>query len=434
MCVPVPRRHRSLLLAPVLALGTLLAGDPAIGQPVLSLERAVAIAATRSRLVDAAAAQTQAAREMAAAAGQRPDPTLRIGLNNLPIDGPDRYSVTSDFMTMRSVSLMQELTRADKRHARTQRAEQEVEATRIARQATLAELQRGAALAWLDRSFQQSMRELMRAQIAQAEQQVDATQALYRSGKSSQADVFAARASLESLRDALALVERQVAVATIQLARWVGDDARQALDARPALTLPAWTQGEIGPHLSGHPTVAAATQQEALADSDAALARAARQADWSIELMYSQRGPAYSNMVSINLSLPLQWDQKSRQDRELAARLAGVEQARARREDLQRAQEAEVRAMLAEWQSHEDRLQRYDAALLPLAGQRSAAAMAAYGTGSGALTAVLEARRGELELRLERLRIELERARLWAQLNYLLPIDGRDDTHREAAR
>jgi hypothetical protein len=72
--------------------------------------------------------------------------------------------------------------------------------------------------------------------------------------------------------------------------------------------------------------------------------------------MYSQRGPAYSNMVSINLSVPLQWDQKNRQDRELAARLAGVDEARARREELQRAHEAEVRAMLQEWRSHEERL------------------------------------------------------------------------------
>ena len=38
--------------------------------------------------------------------------------------------------------------------------------------------------------------------------------------------------------------------------------------------------------------------------------------------MFSQRGSAYSNMVSLNVSVPLQWDQKNRQDRELAARLA----------------------------------------------------------------------------------------------------------------
>ena len=46
------------------------------------------------------------------------------------------------------------------------------------------------------------------------------------------------------------------------------------------------------------------------------------------------------------VSVPLQWDQKNRQDRELAARLAGIDEARARREELQRAHEAEVRFRL----------------------------------------------------------------------------------------
>mgnify|MGYP000718187937 CR=1 FL=1 len=40
---------------------------------------------------------------------------------------------------------------------------------------------------------------------------------------------------------------------------------------------------------------------------------------------------------------------------------------------------------------------------------------------SGTLTAVLEARRAEIDTRVERLRLEMGAARLWAQLNYLVP-------------
>ena len=417
----LPRRRNSLRLAPSIALCMALGTQAALAQSPLSLEHAVAAATGRSQLVIAADAQARAARETATAAGQLPDPALKLGLNNLPIDGPDRYSVTRDFMTMRSVGVMQELTRADKRSARVRRAEREFELAQVARQVTIADLQRDTALAWLERSYQESMQELLKSQIAQAELQVEAAQTLYRSGKGSQAEVFAARGSAEQLRDGLAQVERRVAVASTQLGRWIGDGARDALAPRPTLTLPAWTEGALAEHLAQHPQIAAATQQEAIADSEAAVARAGRSSDWSVELQYSQRGPAYSNMVSINLSVPLQWDQKNRQDRELAARLARVDEARARREELQRAHEAEVRAMLQEWRSHAERLGRYDASLLPLATQRSEAALASYRAGSGPLTAVLDARRGELEVRMERLRIEMDRARIWAQLNYLLP-------------
>ncbi|WP_341892589.1 TolC family protein [Variovorax sp. YR752] len=417
-------------IALCLALGT----QAALAQSPLSLERAVAEAAGRSQLVTAADAQARAARETASAAGQLPDPVLKLGLNNLPIDGPDRYSVTRDFMTMRSVGVMQELTRADKRNARVRRAEREIELAQVTRQATIADLQRDTALAWLERSYQESLRDLLQSQIAQAELQVQAAETLYRSGKGSQVEVFAARGSAEQLRDGLAQAERQVAVAITQLGRWVGESATQPLAPRAALTLPAWTEGALPQHLSQHPQIAAAAQQAAIADSEAAVARAAKSSDWSVELQYSQRGPAYSNMVSINLSVPLQWDQKNRQDRELAARLAGVDEARARREELQRAHEAEVRSMLQEWRSHEERLGRYDASLLPLATQRSEAALASYRAGSGPLTAVLDARRSEIDVRTERLRIELDRARIWAQLYYLLPSHDGAQGKPEAAQ
>ena len=415
------RRRNGLRLAPSIALCVALGAQAALAQSQLSLERAVAAATGRSQFVIAADAQALAARETATAAGQLPDPVLKLGLSNLPIDGPDRYRVTRDFMTMRSVGVIQELTRADKRSARVRRAEREVELAQVARQATVADLQRDTALAWLERSYQESMQELLKAQIAQAELQVEAAQTLYRGGKGSQTEVIAARGSAEQLRDGLAQVERRVAVASTQLGRWIGDGARDLLAPRPTLTLPAWTEGALAEHLAQHPQIAAATQQAAIADSEADVARAARSSDWSVELQYSQRGPAYSNMVSINLSVPLQWDQKNRQDREVAARLASVDEALARREELQRAHEAEVRAMLQEWRSHEERLGRYDASLLPLAAQRSEAALASYRAGSGPLTAVLDARRGELDVRIERLRIEMDRARIWAQLNYLLP-------------
>ncbi len=390
----------------------------------LSLPQAVQAAAAQSQRVAAAQAQTRAARERVGAAGQLPDPVLKLGINDLPVSGRNRFSLTREPDTQRSIGVMQEFTRADKRQARTERARQQVDAAQIAQQATLLDLQRDTALAWLERSFSESVRELLRLQSTQALQQVDAAQTLYRNGQGAQADVYAARSEVEQTRDRIAQVERDIAVATTRLARWIGDPAAaQPIGERPTLRLPDWTQGDVAAHLGRHPRIAVAAQQQALAESDATLARAAKQADWSVELSYSQRGSAYSNMVSVNLSVPLQWDQNHRQDRELAAQLAGVERARAELEDVQRELAAEVRTMLHEWRSADERLQRYDSALLPLAEQRSAAALTAYASATGSLPMLLDARRGELELRVERLRIEKDRARLWASLNHLFPGD-----------
>ena len=82
---------------------------------------------------------------------------------------------------------------------------------------------------------------------------------------------------------------------------------------------------------------------------------------------------------------------------------------------------AVVRAWQQEWQGNRDRLAAYDRELVPLATERTRAALASYRGGSGPLFAVLEARRFEIDTRIDRLRLEMETAALWAQLNYLFP-------------
>ena len=387
----------------------------------LSLDDALRLAQQRSRQLPAQDAAATAAREMAVAAGQRPDPVLKAGINNLPINGPDRLSLTSDFMTMRSIGLMQEFTRADKRKARAARFEQEAQAAEASRQVALANLQRDTALAWLDLHYQQRLRDVLTAQRDEARLQIEATDAAYRGARGTQADVFAARSAVAQIDDRIAAAQRDVATARTQLARWIGSTIDEPLDTPPALDAVRLRIDELETQIAHHPQIAVMLRQEAAAQADADAARANRQPDVSVEVMYSQRGPAYSNMVSLNVSLPLPWDRKNRQDRELAAKLALVEQMRAQREEETRMHVAEAQAMLQQWRSSRERLAAYDSALLPLAGERTRAALAAYRGGSGSLAAVLEARRAEIDTRMERLRLELEGARLWAQLNYLIP-------------
>jgi hypothetical protein len=137
--------------------------------------------------------------------------------------------------------------------------------------------------------------------------------------------------------------------------------------------------------------------------------------------MYSQRGPDYSDMMSLNVSKPIQWRESRRQGREVAARVATAERARAHREEETRAHLAEAMALLQSWQANRERLQRYTATLLPLAAERTAAATTAYRGRTGSLDAVLEARVGEIEVQVAHLELELETATLWAEINYLVP-------------
>jgi outer membrane protein TolC len=126
-------------------------------------------------------------------------------------------------------------------------------------------------------------------------------------------------------------------------------------------------------------------------------------------------------MVSVGVSVPLQWDRRNRQDRQLAAKLAAVEQAKDEREEMLRQHLGETRALINEWQNDRERRQRYERELIPLAVQRGSAALAAYRGGKGGIGDVLSARRDEIDLRLQALQLEASAAQRWAYLNFLYP-------------
>lgn len=403
----------------------LLALWPAAGWAApaeLSLAQALVLAEQRSLQLPAEDAAVQAARELAVAAGQHSDPSLKFGVNNLPVTGPDAFSLTSDFMTMASVGVMQQFTPQHKRDARSSRFERQADVARASRALALAALRRDTALAWIERHYAERQRALWLDQLREASLQADAALASYRGGSGTQADVFAARSLQAQMQLRLQQAELQRDTATTRLSRWIGDDAA----ARPLAPAPAWRLGRLhGGNLDdgalSHPQVAVLQQREAVARAELALAHSEKDSDWSVELMYSQRGSNYSNMVSLNLSIPLQLERAQRQDREVAARAALAAQLRAQREDETAAVRAELRGWLQQWHSLGERLKLVDTSLLPLAAERQAAALAAYRGGSAPLDAVLQARRAAVDVAIDQLGLEQQHAELWARLEMLLP-------------
>ena len=413
-------RHVGVFSASLLAL--LCIAPPATAEQ-LTVAEAQRLAVTRSRAPEAQDAAAAAARDMAVAAGQLPDPVATVGVNNLPINGPDAWSFTKDFMTMTNVGLMQEFTREEKREARAARYEREAEKALAEKSAGIAAIQRETALAWLDRYYAEAMLAALAEQRRQAGAEVDAAESAYRTGRGNLADVLAARSSLAGLDDRGSDLGRRAAAARIALARWVGSVADAPLAGSPPIDAIRLDPRTLDAEVEQQPQLAALAKQEAVAAAEVRAAEAGKKGDWSLSVMYSQRGPSYSNMISVNVSVPVQWDQKNRQDRELSAKLALLDQARAERQDMLRARVAELRAMIAEWESDRERSARYQRELLPLAAERTQATLAAYRGAKASLADVLVARRNEVDVRLQALQLQADTARLWAQLNFLAPED-----------
>lgn len=417
--------------AAVLAVCGLVTSVAFAGDGPLTIGEAQRLATARSTQLEASDLAVLASQEMAVAAGELPDPELMFGIDNLPVDGPDRFSLERDFMTMTQVGVMQEFTRPRKRHLSAERAQRAVQLAEAEKVMSLASVQRATTLAWLDRYYTEAVEQSVLKQVNAAQLEVTAAEAAYRSGHGGSTDVLAARGALAELEDQAADVSRRVRGSKIALARWIGEAADGQLGGQPPIDIIPFHPHAIESRLAEHPEILALQRQAELAQTEVELARANKRSDWSVELMYSDRGDEFSNMVSLQFSVPLQINRGDRQNRELAAKLAEASQARAQRDDMLREHAADLRAMVDEWQIARQRRDRYSATIIPLATDRTTATFAAYRGGKAFLTEVLAARRNETDVRLRALEIEADAARLWAEITFITPAS--EDTPSAAA-
>jgi outer membrane protein TolC len=412
---------RACRVTPVVLMACALACPGAALAASLSLAEAQQRAVERSmqlRGQDAAIAASQA---LAGAARQLPDPTIKAGVDNLPIAGQDKDSLGKDAMTMRRIGIEQELTGGTKRALRAERYERLADKTRTEQVAATAAAERDTALAWLDVYYASRMAQVLAGQAREAGDQVIAADAAYRGGRGSRADLLAARSAAAMVADRAAVVERQRINARTMLARWVGEPADPTPGSAPDITRIRHDPDTLALQLDHHPEVSVLTRAEEVARTEARLADAESRPDWRIELAYQNRGSGYPNMVSFGVAVPLQWDRPHRQDREVAARLSLADQARDERDEALRMHTAETQALVGDWRTGLERLDRYRKELLPLAQERADALLAAYRGGTAALTDVLGGRAAVLDISLQALQLEAETARLWARLNFLFP-------------
>ena len=405
----------------VAALVVLSIPSAAAADAPLSFAESLRIAVIESPQLDAQRAMVDAAREMAGPAGELPDPKLKLGVENVPTNGPDGWSLTRDFMTMTKIGVMQEFPREEKRRLRSLRAENDAQRGTAALESARLAVLRETAAAWLARWFAAQSERLIARQIDEAALAVTTAEAAYRAGKGSQGELLNAQGNAIELRNRAIEAAAQSKRARTGLARFIGAEAARPLGSPPDVTRLPFDATELA-DIDVQPDVRLAVAREATAVTEADLARAAKKPDWSAELTYAVRGAPYSNMVSLMVSIDLPWSPGTRQDREHAAKLKELDAARAMREDTRRMRVAEVDTMLTEWETARAMARRIEEELIPLATQRLDAVLASYRGGTGALSPVLEARRSELDARLALLQQEQAVAKAWAWLQFVRPM------------
>lgn len=388
---------------------------------LLSLSDALELAEQRSESVRGQKAAAQAAQSEAEAAGELPDPMFTLEVSNIPANGPEQFSLAADFMTMRGVGISQTFTRQDKRKARANVFSRNAEFAQASELLALSQLRTGTAQAFLDRVYLQRMLELLQRQRTELQLQIDAADALFRAGKAPQTDVFTARTEHGLLNLRIQDTQAMLDNAQADLHRWIGEAANRNLAGDVDLARSSLAHRNLAESLNKHPEILALQKAEDSARANAEVKLQEKSADWTLSVMYAGRGPAFSEMLTLGASRPLFVDQTSRQDKAVAAANSMAAKARSERIELQREHLAQTQRWQQTWRSNLKRLKDFEQSLIPLTQQRTQAALDAYRGNTGTLSEVLEARRMELDMRMEQLRIQMDTARLWAQLEYLIP-------------
>jgi outer membrane protein TolC len=402
---------RILFLAPALATAL----PCAAGAEPLTFEAALERAANAAPALKVSEASVRASHARAIAAGQLPDPTLSVGIDNFPISGPPAFRPRDESMTTARIGIEQAFPNPAKRRAEQTRARAAIGAAEAGQAVTAQDVRLETALAWIDLYYaKRRLAQLRRLDASLGDLQATVTARLA-SGSARPSQAYEPEQLRAAVNDRQAQLEAEVAKAQARLARLTGDPDADVSSDPPLLTVERERlRGGIG----ATPRLTALDADVAAAEAETDLARAAKRPDWRVSTSYGRRDPAYGDMVSVGVSIDLPLFSRKRQDPLIAAREAEADRARFSRTSGERDLNAGLTSDLADYDMHRRQLDNARATLVPLAKRRAELDMASYAAGKLDLGSALLSSLALAEAEVDALAREADVARDAVRINY----------------
>ena len=232
-------------------------------------------------------------------------------------------------------------------------------------------------------------------------------------GGSTPALVLQADAEIAIEQSQIADAERAERHARSELARWIGPAAYRPLpDVIPDVEVPL----DMMPPIDTHPEVQMALAQQQVAERQVQVAQQARKWDptWSASVGFR---PRYGEMASLTVSIPLQINQRNKQDRLVAEARLKADAAALRAEDARRELAEEYRSAIADYDGANAELTRLNKDAIPALEGAFKAAEARYeGGGGGTLELPFAIIRRYIEVHIQSVEAQARRARAAAEI------------------
>ncbi len=356
-------------------------------------------------------------REAAIADAQLPDPKLRFRLQNFPVDS---FRLGETPMTQIQIALSQAFPRGRTLHFSRKRREAEADAERARMALARRQLVLAIRRAWLDLYYWTHARRFVEASRKAVAELETVASGSFAAGKGSSEDVLRARFELSVLDDRLIEIDRRIARARADLARYIGEQraARPVPDDLPVLPVPSPIAG-IRAALLSHPSVRVADALIAARRAEIAIARQQYKPGFTAEVGYGVRGGRQTDFASAGVIMDLPIFTAKRQDRRLAAAKAEESAARLDRDLLLRELNKRLDRAAADWKQLNARVRLYRQVVTVRAGDTTEAALNSYRSAVVDFAELIRARLAELDAEITALKLEVERAKTQAELLFL---------------
>ena len=394
---------RIVILVCVINIHIASAAEKEISLEHLSLAQAQQLFHANSRELLAAQRALQASEANAISAGQKPNPSLSLGVSSFNLNrnagnkNPENQSNSLQDQTLNStVQISQLFERGDKRELRIASAQNAIKASRF----DLKDAERQ----WLF-TLNSSYYDLLLAQLIEAiqnsnvnlyEKTLQAAELRLKAGDIAASDVSRIRVDLlktkNDLRQALANKQK----AQSNLAYLIGKET----DSSIIYAQDIWPDQKSLPELqmksvNQRPDVLAAEARAKQAEENTRLANALKTRDLNIALQYQhfpgQLPGAGENTIGAAVSIPLFTNYQYQG--EIARAQVDLNAAQEAKEQTLAAALSEVDRANADLQAATEKLQRFDAQILTEAQKAADAAEFAYNHGATGITDLLDSRR-----------------------------------------
>ncbi|MBJ3816710.1 TolC family protein [Shimwellia pseudoproteus] len=388
-----------------------------------TLDQAIRAAESYSAALSANSHQVNALNNMADSATQLPDPKLKFGVENVPVQGGNDHRFSREGMTMQKVGIMQEYVSSTKRERKADAIRAQAQQTEAGAALIRATLQRDTAQAWFNLALSRQTLTAVEALINETRRQVGTQRAGVASGGATPSSVLDVELALNAMRNEEDNARRDVQIAQANLQKLTGDDITDTSGTFPRIErLPA-DQSTLIDGIKQHPEVVQAARAADSAKAKSAQSEVAAIPDVGVEVYYARRGNDYDDMAGVMFTVDLPIFQSKRQDKDHAADMSRTYEANDQLTQLVRQHQADLAALIAQYNAAKAIYDRQNQDVLPLLHSKISLVEAQYQSGSATLAEILAARRDLLNGEVAKNNAAKALADSWAAIRYLIPQD-----------